>query len=124
MGKYNKQEVLLAQKKWREAKKQLEFVMEYPPFFYQEEDDDGFSMSLPSNDFESIRKDFMAEVQRVHGAISETDTSDPTTLDPDVFSEPFSELEKKYSDQLEEARLWMKRFPNNPDEAVRKNLKG
>lgn len=124
MGKFNKKEVLSSQQKWREAKKELEFVMEYPPFFFQEEDDDGFSMSMPSKDFTAIKKDFLAEVKRVHEAISESDTSDPTTLDPDVFAEPFSEIEKKYSNQLEEARLWMKRFPTQPDEAVRKNLKG
>lgn len=124
MGKFNKKETLRAQQAWRDAKKDIEFAMDYPPFHEQEEDDDGFSMSLGTEDFMNIKKDFLAEVSRIQQEISKSDVSDPTTLDPDVFNEPFAKIEKKYADQLEEARLWMKRFPTEPDKAVRKKLKG
>lgn len=127
MGKFNKKEVLRMQKTWREAKKELEFVLEYPPFFYKEIDEwdgEALSMDLESDAFLKIQKDFIAEVNRVHNLISESDTSDPTTLDPDVFAEPFSEIERKYAEELEEARLWMKRFPTEPHKATRKKLEG
>lgn len=111
---------------WREAKRELEFVIEYPPFFYKEIEWDGetLSMGLESDAFRKIRKVFIAEVNRVHNLISESDTSDPTTLDPEVFAEPFSEIERKYAVELEEARLWMKRFPTEPHKATRKKLEG
>lgn len=125
MGKFNKSEVAAARAKWLEAKRQLEFAIEYPPFFYQEEDDWGFSLSMGTKEFENIRDDFMAELKRVNSLIPEMrENFDETRIDPDVFSNPFAEIEKKYSDELEEARLWMARFPTEPDKAVRKKLKG
>ena len=124
MGKFNKTEVARAQSEWREAKKQMEFILEYPPFFMQEEDDDGFSMSLPTDEFNKIQPEFVNEVKRIHNLISESDAKDATNIDPDIFAEPFADLENKYADELEEARLWMKRFPTEPDKAVRKKLKG
>ena len=124
MGKFNKTEVMRAQSAWRDAKKELEFVLEYPPFFFQEEDEDGYSMSMPTKEFNRIKKDFLAEISRIHGLISDSGPNDATNLDPDVFNEPFAKIEQKYADELEEARLWMKRFPTEPDKAVRKKLKG
>jgi hypothetical protein len=124
MAKFDKEKVAEAREKWLETKKELEFLMEYPPFFVQEEDDDGYSMSLADDSFNKIKEDFFSELKKVDSQIPKMEKFDESQIDPEIFSNPFSDIEDKYSDELEEARLWMARYPTEPDKAVRQKLKG
>jgi hypothetical protein len=124
-GKFNKKTVEQAVENFRNAKKELELIMDYPPFCEIEYSDYGKNWGLPfaSDTGEKLINEFHKELKRITDLTPQEAESDITLMDPDIFSEPFKNLQEKFSDELETARLWQKRFPNNWVQACKKSAK-
>lgn len=77
--------------------KEYSLILSYPPF----------STSLKK------RQEYQKDVQEEGGRIIALAQAD----DEKAYDRMFSTLEAKWADDLEEARLYQKRYPDNPAEA-------
>lgn len=105
-----------AEKAMEAAEKELLVLMDYPPFSQidggdEEEPDWGFP-------FPTERGEDLAEAIRdVHKTItSERDSLEKQKktiydIDPNMLAKAFDDVEKEFEDDLVEARLYKKRFP-------------
>lgn len=83
--------------------KEYSLILNYPPF----------STSLKKRD--EYKEDMQAENRRIGLLVQDGDEK--------AYDRMFSTLEAKWADDLEEARLYQKRYPDNPAEARKVVLK-
>jgi hypothetical protein len=83
--------------------KEYSLILNYPPF----------STSLKKR--EEYASDIRSEDARIISLIQDNDEK--------AYERMYSTLEAKWADDLEEARLYQKRYPNNPEEAQKVVLK-
>lgn len=83
--------------------KEYSLILNYPPF----------TTSIKK------REDYMSDVQAEDRRIMALSQAN----DEKAYDRMFSTLEAKWSDDLEEARLYQKRYPENPAEAQKVVLK-
>ena len=101
--------------------------MDFPPFVDIEnsgtKEKPRWGFDLTTNVGRKFIDEFKKELKRVDSLIPDKGL-DSSIIDPDIFKNPFDVLEKKFPNELEEARLWQKRFPDDPVGACRKNTLG
>jgi len=83
--------------------KEYSLILDYPPF----------STSLKKR--EEYQGDIRSEDARIISLIQNNDEK--------AYERMYSTLEAKWADDLEEARLYQKRYPKNPEEAQKVVLK-
>jgi hypothetical protein len=86
-----------------EKHKEYSLILDWPPF----------TTSIKKRD--SYMEDAQKEVSRINDLV--------VSGDEKAYDRMFSTLEAKWADDLEEARLYQKRYPNNPEEAQKVVLK-
>jgi len=122
-GKFDKKAVEQARNDWNKTRGEIELIMDFPPFVDIEnsgsKENPRWGFDLTTKIGRQFIDEFKKELKRVDELIPEKG-EDPSQVDPDVFSNPFDVLEKKFISELEEARLWQKRFPGDPIGACRK----
>ena len=88
---------------FKQKHKEYSLILNYPPF----------TTSIKKR--ESYEKDVQGEINRIM-TLAQAD-------DEKAYDRMFSTLEAKWADDLEEARLYQKRYPSNPEEAQKVVLK-
>lgn len=88
---------------FKEKHKEYSLILNYPPF----------TTSIKKRN--SYMQDAQKEEQRIIALMLAGDES--------AFERMYSTVEAKWADDLEEARLYQKRYPNNPEEAQKAVLK-
>lgn len=88
---------------FKEKHKEYSLILNYPPF----------TTSIKKRN--SYMQDAQEEERRIIAMMQAGDES--------AFERMFSTVEAKWADDLEEARLYQKRYPNNPEEAQKAVLK-
>lgn len=86
-----------------EQHREYSLILDYPPF----------STSLKKR--KEYQSDMKTEDERIISLVQAGDEK--------AYERMFSTLEAKWADDLEEARLYQKRYPNNPEDAQKAVLK-
>ena len=122
-GKFDKKIVDTARMDWNKTRGEMELIMDFPPFVDVEnsgtKEKPRWGFDLTTNTGRKFIDEFKKELKRIDSLIPEKGQNS-SLIDPDVFGNPFDILEKKFPDELGEARLWQKRFPGDPIGACRK----
>lgn len=122
-GKFDKKIVDKARMDWNKTRGEIELIMDFPPFVNVENSGTNekprWGFDLTTNIGRKFIDEFKKELKRIDDLIPEKGQNS-SLIDPDIFENPFDVLEKKFSDELQEARLWQSRFPEDPIGACRK----
>jgi hypothetical protein len=88
-------------KKWLEAHQEISFAMEFPPFSADITKKEEFMDAVLA-----YTSDYMKKFKDAK------ESGDSKGMEKEV---PFADIEKKYSAELEEARLYLKRYGWSPE---------
>lgn len=93
----------MAEEEFIQKHKEYSLLLDWPPFSTSHKKSDGY------------RDDVIAEDKRIMAAAE--------AGEDDAYERMYSTLEAKWADDLEEARLYQKRYPNSRNEAKQAALK-
>ena len=107
--------VISAQRGYWEKRTEIGNLLLYPPFAFLPKDElggeDAYMWPAKTKLGRKLENEFDDEINKVEQNSRREKTAE-------TYSSAFADIEKSYKDDLDEARLWMKRYPEDRDTAM------
>lgn len=116
---------LNAEKKMQQMEKELNQLIEYPPFSEMDDgkDDLDYDGMNPNWGYPSLTERGLQLQQAVRDSIvsmnDETKGTDYYDVDPSIIAKCYSGVFEEFKEDLEEARLYQKRYPEDSVKALK-----
>lgn len=110
------EDMIKARDAYLDKRSELGNLLLYPPFAFLPKDElsdkkDEYMWPAKTKLGRDFENKFDEEIDRVEGLARKEKSTE-------LYARPFAKIEAEFQDHLDEARLWMKRYPNDRDTAM------